>query len=95
MEATTRKWVRVALVIGLTVALCSAPALGHAAHESHDTQEEDTGLSIWPFLLVFGTVTVGGSVLAGYHFDVPHRHAIGVATGGAAMALLAAALWLG
>ncbi|AGN02129.1 hypothetical protein L593_10920 [Salinarchaeum sp. Harcht-Bsk1] len=92
MDEVTRRRGRLLLVVVLAVALCSAPVLGHSGHESHESRE-DTRLSPWPFFFVFGTVTAGGSLLAGHRFDVPRQYAIGLATGGGAMALVAAVVW--
>lgn len=88
MSQTARRWTVLLVVVVLAIALASTPAI---AHEGHDHEgEEGSGLSIWPFFLVFGSVTAGGSLLAGYRFDVSRQHAIGVAAGGAVMAAIAA-----
>lgn len=89
MDRSTRHWTRLLVAVVLAVAALATPAMAHAGHESH----EGSGLSIWPFFLVFGTVVAAGSLAAGYRLDVPRHHAVGVATGGATMAVIAGAAW--
>jgi hypothetical protein len=93
MDRTTQRRFRILLALVLAVALLSAPALAHEGHPEHDG-EEGTGLSIWPFLAVFGTVVASGSVVAGNRFDVERQLTAGLGAGGLAMAAIAGTVWL-
>jgi hypothetical protein len=93
MDPTTRRRLLLLVAVVLAIALCSAPALAHDGHAEHEDQGE-SGLSVWPFLAVFGTVVASGSVLAGVRFDVRRQLAIGMGAGGLAMAAVAGTIWL-
>ncbi|WP_460920049.1 hypothetical protein [Salinarchaeum chitinilyticum] len=81
------------LVLILGVAVLSTPVVAHEGHVGHENGQDD-GLSIWPFFVVFGAVSAGGSLLAGQQLDVPREFAIGLAAGGIAIAVGGAFLWL-
>lgn len=83
------------LVVGLLVllAVLSTPVAAHEGHAAHETQQ-DEDRSIWPLFVLFGTVSAGGTLLASQRLDVPREVVVGLSTGGIAVAVGAAIVWL-
>lgn len=93
MAEWSRRAGLVLLVVLLIGAILSTPVVAHEGHAGPENDQND-GLSIWPFFVVFGGISAGGSLLAGQRLDVPREFAIGLAAGGIAIAVGGAFLWL-